>query len=147
MATFTSAGMALIAWRSILPGEAVLAEDQAFVVGVSRVVDDELATLVHFPGRLHELADPFHRVLEALKVGAHDEDQVRLPHAAELLDDGGEPAGIAFRILQPGQLLTAVVGAGNERKAPQGHRRLGCRRQHQGREEQQEEQSLRIYFH
>ena len=121
---------------------AVVAEQQAPLVGVPGVVEQHLraaARRPRGPARFrHARAQLIERVEEIFELGLPEDDFVRRRHAAELDQHAGEALGVGDGVLQAGPLGASVVRADHEREPLHGRGRLGtaCTR-HAGQRQRQ----------
>ena len=109
----------LVAQRSVRV--AVVPEEEPLLVGVTRVVEEELGP----PGRLRvrtvgpgSLPQGVEGPLQLAHRRLLEQEGVALLDAAELLEDRGESSRVGHRIPQRGAIPSALVGPGNEGVPP-----------------------------
>src|SRR5690606_28655814 len=92
-------------------------EEQALLVRVARVVDDELGAGAGAPGLGDLAAGPVEAGEQRGPLRRADQDGVARGHASEIPDDPGHPGRVATGVAQLDPTLAAVIGPDQDRDA------------------------------
>ena len=114
------------------------------LVGVARVVDDQLQARARRPAAGERAVDALERQVERGAIGLAEEKQVRPRDAAEVLQHSRHGLRVAGGVAQAHAPGAAVVGADDQGEAPHYGRRRGLRQGRPGEPEADERDEARL---